>query len=99
MTMNYLVFTVPGWDKEEERMVLFGSQFEHQTMYNILWTTQGIKMVSAGHITQDMTCTGKSTSLGYNSRPEDTELFRRTIGLSDGVIEIWGSPHNDQPTV
>ncbi len=73
--MKYIVFSDPS---ENEHIVLFSSALTHHAVATAMQEacpTHKLTAISAGQITEDMTCCGESQTLHLRSRRQDDTLL------------------------
>lgn len=83
-------FITTANDKGEEELFVFPVAVPHDAMAEVLsriknqthgdWRRIHRLPISAGFVTSDLVCHGRSESLGLSARPEDTALLARQLG-------------------
>lgn len=71
-----------------ERMIVFPQEIVHKKMAEAMSKLDFPVVVSAGMIDEFMKCHGESTTLGVNSRKQDTEMLHKMMGIDDKKLEF-----------
>ena len=80
--MKYIVFKDPS---ENEHIILFSPGLQHYAVAAAMRAcpTHKLEAISAGIITEDMTCCGESQTLKLRSRKQDdTHLLKAAIRVN-----------------
>lgn len=84
--MKYICVLNPKGIKE---VIIFPRQINHDVMAKNIarmknqakgnWIREQREIISAGFITSDLKCHGRSETLGLDSRPEDSDILARQL--------------------